>query len=149
MHSGLTVNSYIMQVMELCSAHFITLTLTLPGPSASVSGSLDSYCSLKPLCCHYPVSKCCNASIIVTSTVRVNVYIHNHTFACVCSGEMKCTSVQPHVHIYNSHDAILLHFTHNASAGVYPSCHWRCSKSKMGTRANGDPYNMINPTCYQ
>ena len=26
------------------------LTLTLPGPSASVSGSLDSYCSLKPLC---------------------------------------------------------------------------------------------------
>ena len=25
------------------------LTLTLPGPSASVSGSLDSYCSLKPL----------------------------------------------------------------------------------------------------
>ena len=27
-----------------------TLTLTLPGPSAGVSGSLDSYCSLKPLC---------------------------------------------------------------------------------------------------
>ena len=26
------------------------LTLTLPGPSADVSGSLDSYCSLKPLC---------------------------------------------------------------------------------------------------
>ena len=26
------------------------LTLTLPGPSAGVSGSLDSYCSLKPLC---------------------------------------------------------------------------------------------------
>ena len=25
------------------------LTLTLPGPSAAVSGSLDSYCSLKPL----------------------------------------------------------------------------------------------------
>ena len=70
------------------------LTLTLPGPSAGVSGSLDSYCSLKPLCsgmgevvpactsptllphplalcCHYPVSKCCSASIAVTSTVRV------------------------------------------------------------------------------
>ena len=50
------------------------LTLTLPAPSAGVSGSLDSYCSLKPLCsgmgevpsrpyfphplalcCHYPV----------------------------------------------------------------------------------------------
>ena len=26
------------------------LTLTLSGPSAGVSGSLDSYCSLKPLC---------------------------------------------------------------------------------------------------
>ena len=26
------------------------LTLRLPGPSAGVSGSLDSYCSLKPLC---------------------------------------------------------------------------------------------------
>ena len=29
---------------------FKLLTLTLPGPSAGVSGSLDSYCSLKPLC---------------------------------------------------------------------------------------------------
>ena len=71
-----------------------TLTLTLPGPSAGVSGSLDSYCSLKPLCsgmgevvpartsptllphplalcCHYPVSKCCSASIVVTGTVSV------------------------------------------------------------------------------
>ena len=70
------------------------LTLTLPGPSAAVRGSLDSYCSLKPLCsgmgevvpartsptllphplalcCHYPVSKCCSASIAVTGTVRV------------------------------------------------------------------------------
>ena len=28
----------------------LQLTLTLPGPSAGVSGSLDSYCSLKPLC---------------------------------------------------------------------------------------------------
>ena len=28
----------------------LCLTLTLPGPSAGVSGSLDSYCSLKPLC---------------------------------------------------------------------------------------------------
>ena len=28
---------------------FSLLTLTLPGPSAGVSGSLDSYCSLKPL----------------------------------------------------------------------------------------------------
>ena len=26
------------------------ITLTLPGPTAGVSGSLDSYCSLKPLC---------------------------------------------------------------------------------------------------
>ena len=29
---------------------FGLLTLTLPGPSAGMSGSLDSYCSLKPLC---------------------------------------------------------------------------------------------------
>ena len=72
------------------------LTLTLQGPSAGVSGSLDSYCSLKPLWsgmgevvpartsptllphplalrCHYPVSKCPSASIAVTGTVRVNV----------------------------------------------------------------------------
>ena len=28
----------------------ILLTLTLPGPSTGVIGSLDSYCSLKPLC---------------------------------------------------------------------------------------------------
>ena len=28
----------------------LCLTLTLPGPSAGVNGSLDSYCSLKPLC---------------------------------------------------------------------------------------------------
>ena len=28
----------------------INITFTLPGPSAGVSGSLDSYCSLKPLC---------------------------------------------------------------------------------------------------
>ena len=72
------------------------LTLTLPGPSAGVSGSRDSYCSLKPLCsgmgevvpartsptllphplalcCHYPVSKCRSASIAVTGTVRVKI----------------------------------------------------------------------------
>ena len=76
--------------------HLYPITLTLPGPSAGVSGSLDSYCSLKPLCsgmgevvpartsptllppslalcCHYPVSKCCSASIVVTSTVRVKM----------------------------------------------------------------------------
>ena len=76
-----------------------SLTLTLPGPSGGVSGSLDSYCSLKPLCsgmgevvpariprrpyfphplalcCHYPVSKYCSASIVVTSTVRVKKYL--------------------------------------------------------------------------
>ena len=79
------------------------LTLTLPGPSAGVSGSLDSYCSLKPLCsgmmevvlartsptllphplalcCHYPVSKCRSASIAVTCTVRVKQY-SLHIFA--------------------------------------------------------------------
>ena len=81
------------------------LTLTLPGPSAGVSGSLDSYCSLKPLCsgmgevvpartsptllphplalcCHYPVSKCCSASIVVTGTVRVIKYISSKHYVC-------------------------------------------------------------------
>ena len=35
----------------LCQKHALTqcLTLTLPGPSAGVSGSLDSYCNLKTL----------------------------------------------------------------------------------------------------
>ena len=84
------VNEYLEQNLYL-----VNTQLTLPGPSAGVSGSLDSYCSLKPLCsgmgevepartsstllppslalcCHYPVSKCCSASIVVTSTVRVN-----------------------------------------------------------------------------
>ena len=78
--------------LATCSRSVI-LTLTLPGPSAGVSGSLDSYCSLKPLCsgigevvpcrpyfphplalcCHYPVSKCHSASIVVTGTVRVKI----------------------------------------------------------------------------
>ena len=91
--------------------NYALLTLTLPSPSTGVSGSLDSYCSLKPLCsgmgevvlarrpyfphpltlcCHYPVSKCCSASIVVTSTVRVKrTIIHAHVSynimcSCVC-----------------------------------------------------------------
>ena len=39
-----------MFVYTLIGAHIVPLTLTLPGPSAGVSGSLDSYCSLKHLC---------------------------------------------------------------------------------------------------
>ena len=75
-----------------CQA-YASLTLTLPGLSAGVSGYHDSYCSLKPLCSGmgevvpartsrtllppsprtvlYPVSKCCSASIVMTSTLRV------------------------------------------------------------------------------
>ena len=91
MANGLTGSNPQQNVLL---AHF--LTLTLPGPFAGVSGSLDSYCSLKPLCsgmgevvpartsptllphplalcCHYPVSKYCSASIVVTSTVRIKV----------------------------------------------------------------------------
>ena len=30
------------------------------------------------LCCHYPISKCRSASIVVTSTVRVNSYGASH-----------------------------------------------------------------------
>ena len=42
----------MLKVLLQYTKHFwvISLTLTLPGPSAGVSGSLDSYCSLKPLC---------------------------------------------------------------------------------------------------
>ena len=36
--------------LTYCGFSDIWLKLTLPGPSAGVSGSLDSYCSLKPLC---------------------------------------------------------------------------------------------------
>ena len=85
------------------------LALTLPGPSAGVSGSLDSYCSLKPLCsgmgkwcrlvprrpyfphplalcCHYPVSKCRSASIAVTGTLRVRYYTNlSHKTAHLCN----------------------------------------------------------------
>ena len=80
-----------------------TLALTLPGPSAGVSGSFDSYCGLKPLCsgmgevvpahtsltllphplalcCHYLVSKCCSASIVVTGTVRVSIQQPNNPY---------------------------------------------------------------------
>ena len=86
---------YMVHSFNYSSEVIMILTLTLPGPSAGVSGSLDSYCSLKPLCsgmgevvpartsltllphplalcCHYPVSKCRSASIAVTGTVRVN-----------------------------------------------------------------------------
>ena len=87
----------------------IMLTLTLPSPSAGVSRSLDSYCSLKPLCsgmgevvtartsptllphslalcCHYPASKCPSASVVVTGTVRVNTDgLHSAIAVSECS----------------------------------------------------------------
>ena len=39
----------IVSSWQVQGCSFIMLTLTLPGPSAGVSGSLDSYCSLKTL----------------------------------------------------------------------------------------------------
>ena len=39
-----------MWIIRSSTERIAVLTLTLPGPSAGVSGSLDSYCSLKPLC---------------------------------------------------------------------------------------------------
>ena len=44
-HACIRLWSYIYYKL-----HPAMLTLTLPSPSAGVSGSLDSYCSLKPLC---------------------------------------------------------------------------------------------------
>ena len=56
--SNMTVilaQSYLLHLLLLhiiitFAITFSHLTLTLPSPSAGVSGSLDSYCSLKPLC---------------------------------------------------------------------------------------------------
>ena len=78
-------------VQRLYNNHHI-LTLKLPGPAARMGEYLDTYYSLKPLCSGmgevvpartsptllppsprtYPVSKCLSASIVVTSTLRVN-----------------------------------------------------------------------------
>ena len=91
------------------------LTLTLPGPSAGVSGSLDSYCSLKPLCsgmgevvlartsptllphplalcCHYPVSKCPSASIAMTGTLRVNSPCQVSNAVAFCANVLQGTT---------------------------------------------------------
>ena len=46
-------NRTFLEVASMVGVFFCTvfeLTLTLPGLSAGMSGSLDSYCSLKPLC---------------------------------------------------------------------------------------------------
>ena len=47
-----TVQGDTCQTWNITSLfNYVTIkTLTLPGPYAGVSGSLDSYCSLKPLC---------------------------------------------------------------------------------------------------
>ena len=50
---GLCPSVYQENHLSRASYHAVdmrALTLTLPGPSAGLSGSLDSYCSLKPLC---------------------------------------------------------------------------------------------------
>ena len=51
------IDAHISKQQEITEVGKITdlligtlANLTLPGPSAGVSGSLDSYCSLKPLC---------------------------------------------------------------------------------------------------
>ena len=98
-----------------------TLTLTLPGPSAGVSGSLVSYCSLKPLCsgmgevvpartsptllphplalcCHYPVSKCRSAWIAVTGTLRVKNWVLRWNMLC-------------YANMYISHSFVVVFFS--------------------------------------
>ena len=44
------VNEEVCEIRCINAMSKFILTLTLPGPSAGVSGSLDSYSSLKPLC---------------------------------------------------------------------------------------------------
>ena len=44
------INVCLISSCKVASLAAVHLTLTLPSPSAGVSGSLDSYCSLKPLC---------------------------------------------------------------------------------------------------
>ena len=112
------------------------LTLTLPGLSADVSGSLDSYCSLKPLCsgmwevvparfrrpyfphplalcCHYPVSKCRSASTAMTGTVRVKK---------ICDRTIFSSGVKLPFHMNAFTDALIVHCTvylmHEAYNGV-------------------------------
>ena len=46
----LSAQIYLQDRLLMQSEFNLALTLTLPGPSAGVSGSLDSYCSLKALC---------------------------------------------------------------------------------------------------
>ena len=48
-HSTMDMYQFQFSTNNITST-LLFLTLTLPGPSAGVSGSLDSYCSLKPLC---------------------------------------------------------------------------------------------------
>ena len=57
LHNSVNISSVKLHVQDNMDVQEYTLltfknilTLTLPGPSAGVSGSLDSYCSLKPLC---------------------------------------------------------------------------------------------------
>ena len=48
--ANVSVHSQTALLYSIMNLNLSGLTLTLPGPSAGVSGSLDSYCSLKPLC---------------------------------------------------------------------------------------------------
>ena len=48
--SEITRRTIVIPMIQEQSSWNSLLTLTLPGPSAGVSESLDSYCSLKPLC---------------------------------------------------------------------------------------------------
>ena len=96
-----SMKTHVVMIHVVCSnmqgkedVHFNTYTARPVCWNGWIS---DSYCSLKPLCsgmgevvpartlpillphplalcCHYPVSKCCSASIVATSTVRVKVW---------------------------------------------------------------------------
>ena len=49
------------------------------------------------LCCHYPVSKCPSASIVATSTVRVN--LQQIMFVCLAETPLSWATLAPHRHI--------------------------------------------------
>ena len=52
------------------------------GRSSAGSYLADPTSPIPSHCCNYPVSKCPSASIVVTSTLRVNLHYHPHQMHC-------------------------------------------------------------------
>ena len=69
------VNTYTARPVcwrKWISWQLLWLKTLMLGHGGSSAGSYLADPHPIALCCHYPVSKCCSASIVMTSTVRVN-----------------------------------------------------------------------------